>query len=366
MLGNSDRGSRFGILCSVLYKQVNTCRRNGVFIATDPNRNTVLQQVQFVAQKGTLSSYRLHVLLAPHLGNQGGDNTAWVDDFDGTPLLFAQQNDNALALACSAPWARRSVGYVGSSDGWRDLKAHKQMAWEYTRAENGNVALTAEIDLIKSRGAFVLALGFGNDPDEAARNAIASLRDGFDKAKRDYIAGWQESAKTHASLKPREVALGDLTQKSLVVLRTHESKIAPGVFIASLAIPWGFSQGDNDQGGYHLVWSRDMVETPNGATWHRYNDDGYGEHQVRVVRGRRLTAKDSGGRDGTDWTAGGHRACKGREPGRQFFAASDGVISTVASRVAVRVIHTDEEWMIASTVCLVLGLTIRKEQDHDK
>jgi hypothetical protein len=41
---------------------------------------------------------------------------------------------------------------------------------------------------LKSQGNFVLALGFGKDPDEAARNAIASLRDGFDKAKHDYIA----------------------------------------------------------------------------------------------------------------------------------------------------------------------------------
>jgi acetate kinase len=39
-------------------------------------------------------------------------------------------------------------------------------------------------------------------------------------------------------------------------------------------------------------------------------------------------------------------------------AAHEGVISAAASRVAVRVIHTDEEWMIASTVCRVLGLTI--------
>jgi GH15 family glucan-1,4-alpha-glucosidase len=70
--------------------------------------------------------------------------------------------------------------------------------------------------------------------------------------------------KTHASLKPGEVAPGDLAQKSLAVLRTHESKSAPGALIASLAIPWGFNQGDNDQGGYHLVWSRDMVETAGG------------------------------------------------------------------------------------------------------
>ena len=42
-------------------------------------------------------------------------------------------------------------------------------------------------------------------------------------------------------------------------------------------------------------------------------------------------------------------------------AANAGVISRDASRVAVRVIRTDEEWMIAKTVCRVLGLTVGKE-----
>jgi acetate kinase len=36
--------------------------------------------------------------------------------------------------------------------------------------------------------------------------------------------------------------------------------------------------------------------------------------------------------------------------------ANEDVISAAASRVAVRVIHTDEERMIAKTVCRVLGL----------
>jgi acetate kinase len=36
--------------------------------------------------------------------------------------------------------------------------------------------------------------------------------------------------------------------------------------------------------------------------------------------------------------------------------ANEGLISAAASRVAVRVIGTDEEWMIAKTVCRVLGL----------
>jgi acetate kinase len=37
-------------------------------------------------------------------------------------------------------------------------------------------------------------------------------------------------------------------------------------------------------------------------------------------------------------------------------AENEGVISTAASRVPVRVIRTDEEFMIAKTVCRVLGI----------
>lgn len=250
------------------FRLVNTCRdgryRIEKQIVTDPQRDTVLQQVQFSAQQGALSAYRLHVLLAPHLGNHGDDNTAWVDDFEGTPLLFAQREGNALALACSAAWKKCAAGYVGSSDGWQDLKAHNQLTWEYTRAENGNVALTAEIELSKTQGNFILALGFGSDTDEAARNACASLQDGFAKIKHAYIAGWQKWLKTHAARQKSGLSPGDLFGTSLAVLRTHESKTAPGGLIASLSIPWGFSKGDNDLGGYHLVWARDMVEAAGG------------------------------------------------------------------------------------------------------
>ena len=57
------------------------------------------------------------------------------------------------------------------------------------------------------------------------------------------------------------------------MLRTHESKTAPGALIASLAIPWGFSKGDQDLGGYHLVWARDMVETAGGFLAAGAHDD---------------------------------------------------------------------------------------------
>ena len=45
-------------------------------------------------------------------------------------------------------------------------------------------------------------------------------------------------------------------------------------------------------------------------------------------------------------------------------AKSAPLISPDAGRVAVRVIPTDEELMIAKTVCRVLGLTIERDHDH--
>ncbi len=233
-------------------------------IVTDPYRETVLQKVKFTANKGDLSDYQLYILLSPHLGNQGSGNTAWIGEYHGTPILYAQYKDNVLALACSTPWLKKSAGFVGYSDGWQDLSVHKEMTWEYTRAENGNVALTAGIDLAESKGEFVTALGFGSDPAMAAKNAVTSLNDGFEKAKHDYINGWQQWMKTNYSLTKDWSGSDILSPKSLAVIRSHESKKSPGAFIASMSTPWGASHGDGDQGGYHLVWSRDMVETAGG------------------------------------------------------------------------------------------------------
>ena len=47
------------------------------------------------------------------------------------------------------------------------------------------------------------------------------------------------------------------------LLLAHEDKLYPGAMIASLSIPWGEDKSDDDLGGYHLVWTRDMVQ---GAT----------------------------------------------------------------------------------------------------
>ncbi len=54
----------------------------------------------------------------------------------------------------------------------------------------------------------------------------------------------------------------------------------------------------------------------------------------------------------------------GEGSGAAYSAANAGLISADTSRVAVRVIHTDEEWMIAKTVCHVLGMKVSEEYAH--
>jgi glucoamylase len=160
-------------------------------VLADPRRDVVLQHIRFKAQSGEVGNYRLYALLAPHLVNRGAHNTAWLADHKGREMLFASGSGNALALGCSAPWRARSVGFVGASDGWQDLTRHYALTWAYDLAEDGNVALTGEIDLAACGGEFVLALGFGRRSQEAAHRVIASLNDGVDAALADYTAGWR-------------------------------------------------------------------------------------------------------------------------------------------------------------------------------
>jgi len=48
---------------------------------------------------------------------------------------------------------------------------------------------------------------------------------------------------------------------SRCVLLAHEDKTFQGALVASMSIPWGETKGDNDLGGYHLVWTRDLVQS---------------------------------------------------------------------------------------------------------
>ena len=247
----------------------NTCLK-GIYriekeIIVDPGRDTVLQRTIFVPLAQITKPPMLHVLLAPHVGNCGYGNTAWVGDYKGRQMLFAERNGVALALAASVPWKARSVGFIGASDGWQDLARHKRMTWQYERAENGNVALAGELDWQAAKdNTFVIAVGFGTNAAEAGHRATASLLDNFDELKSRYIQGWSSFQRAIRKTGLQMESARDLEAISATVLRIHEAKRFPGGMIASLSIPWGFDKGDEDLGGYHLVWPRDLVESAVG------------------------------------------------------------------------------------------------------
>ena len=229
-------------------------------VLTDPYRNVVLQKIRFEPLKGALADYRLFALLSPHLANCGNGNTGWIGDYKGFPMFFAQHDGATLGLASSAAWKKMSVGFVGISDGWQDLSQHFQMEWEYGRAENGNIAFTGEIDLAACNGEFVLALGFGSIWTEAGQQARSTLFENYDEVRAHYVSQWRNWQQKLLKLDD-PLRDNDLYRTSTAVLRTHESKDFLGGIIASLSIPWGFNKGDEDLGGYHLIWPRDLVET---------------------------------------------------------------------------------------------------------
>ncbi len=285
------------------YRLVNRCQQGRYQIEkrilASPRTDAILQYSHFQPLQGSLGDYHVYVLLAPHLGNQGWGNTAWLDDFNGVPMLFAEREGYALALACSVPWRKRSVGFVGVSDGWQDVRQHLEMTWQYERAENGNVAMIGEVDLAAADGAFLVAVGFGSDAVEAGHRARACLLEDEQAITQAYFTGWRGWQQSLAHLPADGDTQRDLYATSAMVLYCHEAKAFQGGIIASLSIPWGSAKGDNDLGGYHLVWIRDLVEAVGGLL-------ATGAHELarRVLRYLQVTQKESGDWPQNMWLAG--------------------------------------------------------------
>jgi glucoamylase len=247
------------------YRVTNTCRegryRITKTIISDPDRDVVLQDIRFEALRGDRADYRVYAILAPHLANQGANNSGWVGDYKGVPLLFAERDGIALAFGCSSNFAATSCGFVGVSDGWQQLQAHHRLENCYTEARNGNIALTGEVDLERCDGHFVLALGFGPTPSEAGQSVRAALLRDFGVLRTAFIHGWTQFHDAARGVRAGNDAAGDEYRLGVAMLRTHEDKTHPGGIIASLSIPWGNTKGDHDLGGYHVAWPRDLVES---------------------------------------------------------------------------------------------------------
>ncbi|HYV98436.1 MAG TPA: glycoside hydrolase family 15 protein [Gemmatimonadaceae bacterium] len=245
----------------------NTCTRFEIEkrVCVSNGYDVVLQHVRFTPRNGSLRDYRVTLIAAPHLGNHGAGNTGWVGTHKGERMLFAKREWLSLAIGCSTPWRECTVGFAGDQDAWNDVARNGHITAIYDRAENGNVALAAEVDLEACGGVFTIGVGFGGDPDTAGLHTRAALMEPFDHVERRYVAAWQG---WQAKLLTLDESVGSpephLYRASAALLKTHMSMNSDGGAIASLSVPWGASRGDGDLGGYHLVWPRDMVETAGG------------------------------------------------------------------------------------------------------
>jgi glucoamylase len=229
-------------------------------IIADPHQPSVLVHTTLEASEPLASSLRMFVLCAPHLEVGGWHNNGQVVTAAGHAVLVAHKGNVWLALGASIPFVRCSCGYVGTSDGWTDLASDYTLDWEFDEAPDGNIALTGELDL--RRGAtFTLALAFGDTSQSALTTLFQSLGLPYADHRSRFIEQWD---RTMLHVIPLERAAGDggaLYHMSRSLLHAHEDKTYQGAMIASMSIPWGASKGDEDLGGYHLVWTRDMVHS---------------------------------------------------------------------------------------------------------
>jgi glucoamylase len=231
-------------------------------IIADPHLACVLQHTRLSGDEPFLSTLRLYALCAPHLEVGGWGNNGSVLRVAGRTVLTAERKGTWLALAATVPFSRVSCGYVGKSDGWTDLSGNFQMDWEFDHAPDGNIALTGELELTGTRE-FTLGLAFGNSQHHAVSTLFQSLNAPFAEHGKRFAEQWERTAAGILPLEKLSHDGGKLYCASCSLLRAHEDKSYPGAFIASLAIPWGEAAGDSDQGGYHLVWTRDMVNSAN-------------------------------------------------------------------------------------------------------
>src|SRR5258705_1563920 len=254
-LTNSERDGRYRIIKNVL---------------TDPHRSVLFVHTRLeVLDESLRGKLRLYALLAPH----GAGNSGRCSEIGATTLIHAQREDVHLVTGCSSGFSRRSVGYVGASDGWQDLMGNFKMDWEFRTAEGGNIALTGEIGLPDS-GELTIAIACGGRYQSTAAKLLQSLSEPFESHRQGYVRQWQRAVvNPKFDFSDDTSDGGGMYRLSRCVLLAHEDKLFQGALVASLSIPWGETKSDNDRGGYHPVLTRDPVQSATAllATRHTRN-----------------------------------------------------------------------------------------------
>ena len=229
-------------------------------VITDPHVSAVIVHYRIISE--SLDKLKVYLLCAPHLKGEGKHNNGSVISVNGKTFLYAEKDGVHMAIASTAEFTKSSAGFVGFSDGWTDISRNLDMKYEFTTAMDGNIALIAEISK-ESIADFTVSVAFGDSRNNAVLKAIQSTIVPFEISRARFSEQWKRAQDHLAPLDSVSYDGGNLYRSSYNVLLSHEDKVYQGAIIASLSIPWGQEAGDDNKGGYHLVWSRDMY---NSAT----------------------------------------------------------------------------------------------------
>jgi glucoamylase len=251
---------------SLLFEQTNSSKTGEWFITktylTDPKSNSILISVSFQTENPDLE---LYVYYDPSLGNSGMGDTGWTEG----RFLLSEDGKFASALTCGrCKLSDATNGFLGVNDGLTQLRENGKIVNPYSRAEKGNLVQTARIipvSLPNSRRSMIFSLGFGATSKEAVMNANKTLTKGFETTYREYQESWIEYLKELPKVEPKYQAQFNM---AAMILKAHEDKTKRGANIASLTVPWGGGDNANENniGGYHLIWSRDLYQVAT-AFW---------------------------------------------------------------------------------------------------
>jgi glucoamylase len=243
-------------------------------VFTDPQRDALILRATLRAAPGhRLSDFRLYLFHDPTLDNAGGGDSSHTRQEGGRTVLVAHDEARASALGVSVPWVQAghghlpmvSSGFAHDSDGLTDLlddDRGARMDWAYSEASEGNVSQLGWLDLTGSgerERSFDVALGFGTTEREAIDTTNAVLDADLDAVARSYDAGWQAYT---GALDDQGGSADDEYYLAAMSLQSIRDK-ASGAMIAAMGTPWGETRGDDDNGGYHLVWPRDLFKFAN-------------------------------------------------------------------------------------------------------
>ena len=243
---NRENESRYTILKTIL---------------GDPYQNCLLIHTRVEAPPELLSRLKMYVLCAPHLEIGGWHNNGGILQIGDYKVLLAHKGNTWLAIGATVPFTEASCGYVGVNDGWTDLADNYRLDWQYQEALDGNIALTGGLDL--SNGTeFTLGVAFGTTLHDALSTLGQSLNVPFERTREAFIHQWEQTSKRFSLASTSNNV--KLYERSVNLLLAHEDKTYSGAMIASLSIPWGDQKSDDELGGYHLVWTRDLVKSVTG------------------------------------------------------------------------------------------------------